>query len=89
MHRLRKNLKRNHAVVHEFENVSPGFVQGFECHDEGFLVSLGLYGSSALQLLDAKGHILKNRPLAADYFAEGCTWLNGKIYQCSAFGRTL
>jgi glutamine cyclotransferase len=74
-------LKMRYRVVHTIENVSPAFIQGFEYHAEGFLVSAGHFGASAIQIRDARGTILQQRKLTGDYFAEGCTRLNGKIYQ--------
>ena len=60
---------------------STSFTQGLFFHAGILYESTGLYGKSTLRKLDTGGTVLLSRPLADRYFAEGCTFLGGGIYQ--------
>ncbi|MBN1131268.1 MAG: glutaminyl-peptide cyclotransferase [Chitinispirillaceae bacterium] len=69
-------------VVAEIPHDSTAFVQGL-FHDGGRLYeSDGLYGQSALRVLDAQsGALLKHVPLEPRYFGEGCAKMGETVVQ--------
>ncbi len=69
-------------VVRKFEHDKNAFTQGFVFF-KGFLYeSTGLKGESTLRKLNPEtGKILKNISIEDDYFAEGITIFDSKIYQ--------
>lgn len=74
------------AYTYEIVNVWPhdpeAFTQGLVFLNDRLLESTGLNGQSTLRRVDlATGRILQQVKLPSEYFAEGMTVLNGKIYQ--------
>lgn len=69
-------------VVTRIAHTPDAFTQGL-VFDQGRLYeSTGLNGQSSLRELDpATGRVLRRRDLAEEFFAEGLTILDGKIYQ--------
>jgi glutamine cyclotransferase len=60
---------------------SPVFTQGLIIHDNTVWESSGLYGKSMLTKWNLKtGRILKQRKFDDNYFAEGLTELNGRLF---------
>ncbi|GAB3956494.1 hypothetical protein GCM10028805_46530 [Spirosoma harenae] len=71
-----------YSVLKSFPHQSSSFTQGLEFHNGILYESTGLNGESKLMQVDlATGSIVKSVSLAAQYFGEGMTILNNKIYQ--------
>jgi glutaminyl-peptide cyclotransferase len=69
-------------IVASMPHDSTGFVQGLFYSGGRLYESLGLYGSSAMRVLDARsGAVIKNVPIDARYFGEGCAKMGGKVVQ--------
>lgn len=72
----------SYEVVNTFRHDSQAFTQGLFFHDGNLYESTGQYGESTLRKVDlTTGKVLKSHAVPEDYFAEGATMLNGKIYQ--------
>ncbi|MDR2064658.1 MAG: glutaminyl-peptide cyclotransferase [Prevotellaceae bacterium] len=74
----------SYSAVKQFPHNTAFFTQGL-FFDEGFLYeSTGQYGNSALmQIEPATGNIVKSVNLGENFFGEGITLINDKIYQLS------
>lgn len=72
----------DYEVVNTFPHDPQAFTQGLVFHKGILLESTGLNGHSSLRKVDlTTGRVRQQRRLSAEYFAEGMTVLNGKIYQ--------
>ena len=60
---------------------STSFTQGLFFRKGRLYESTGLYGKSTIRLLDTAGSVLLNRPLSKGFFAEGCAFFGGRIFQ--------
>ncbi|WP_233498177.1 glutaminyl-peptide cyclotransferase [Meiothermus sp. QL-1] len=69
-------------VVHTFPHDPAAFTQGLVYH-QGFLYEgTGLYGQSSLRKVELEtGRVLKSRALQPEYFGEGITLFQNRIYQ--------
>jgi glutaminyl-peptide cyclotransferase len=72
----------SYQIVNEFPHSQDAFTQGL-VYLEGFLYeSTGLYGQSSLRKVNlADGQILQSITIANQYFAEGITIFQDKIFQ--------
>lgn len=71
-----------YEIVNQFKHDSNAFTQGLAVHNGFFYESTGQYGDSTLRKVEIEsGKVLQKQDLSEDYFAEGMTILNGKIYQ--------
>ena len=71
-----------YEIVNQFKHDSNAFTQGLVVHNGFFYESTGQYGDSTLRKVEIEsGKVLQKKDLSEDYFAEGMTILNGKIYQ--------
>lgn len=71
-----------YVVVDEFPHDSGAFTQGLAFSGAKFYEGTGIEGESSLRLVDLpSGNVLKQKDLAAEYFGEGITVLDGLIYQ--------
>ncbi len=71
-----------YEIVNQFKHDSKAFTQGLVVHNGFFYESTGEYGDSTLRKVEIEsGKVLQKQDLSDDYFAEGMTILNGKIYQ--------
>lgn len=71
-----------YEIVNEYPHDDNAFTQGFAYHNGYFYESTGQYGSSSLRKTDiTTGEILKRLDLDNQYFGEGMTIKNNKIYQ--------
>ncbi len=69
-------------VVNVYPHDREAFTQGLVFRDDKLLESTGQEGESTLRSVDLdSGQILRKVDLPAQYFAEGMTVLNGKVYQ--------
>ena len=71
-----------YEIVNQFKHDSKAFTQGLVVHNGFFYESTGQYGDSTIRKVEIEsGKVLQKQDLSEDYFAEGMTILNGKIYQ--------
>lgn len=72
----------NYTVLNVYPHDTSSFTEGLLLHEGSFLESTGNKGKSKLLSVDVKtGKIKKSVKLGDDYFGEGISVLNGKIYQ--------
>ncbi|AWA30904.1 glutamine cyclotransferase [Flavobacterium magnum] len=71
-----------YKVLNTYPHDISSFTEGLEFYRDTLLEGTGQYGSSKLLKVDYKtGKILKSADLQSQYFGEGITVINGKIYQ--------
>ncbi len=71
-----------YKVLETFPHDIQGFTQGLEFANDTLYESTGQYRQSSLRKTDYKtGEVLQKVTLANEYFGEGLTILNNKIYQ--------
>ncbi|TYB79699.1 glutaminyl-peptide cyclotransferase [Bizionia myxarmorum] len=71
-----------YTIVNEYPHDQTSYTQGLEFHNGELYEGTGQYGGSKLRKVDYKtGEILKNINLSDEYFGEGISILNDKIYQ--------
>ncbi|MFB9052574.1 glutaminyl-peptide cyclotransferase [Formosa undariae] len=69
-------------LLNTFPHDITSYTQGLEFHNDTIYESTGQYEESKLRKIDYKtGAILQNIKLADEYFGEGLTVLNDKLYQ--------
>ena len=69
-------------IINEYPHDITSYTQGLEFHTGELYESTGQYGESKLRKLDYKtGKVLNNINLSKEYFGEGLSILNNKIYQ--------
>ena len=72
----------SYKIINEYPHDIKSYTQGLEFHNGELYESIGQYGESKLRKINYKtGDILKNINLGNQYFAEGITILNDKLYQ--------
>ncbi len=72
----------SYNVLNEYPHDNTAFTEGLEYKDGFLYESTGQYGSSDIRKVDLKtGKVLLSKSLEPQYFGEGLTILNGKIYQ--------
>lgn len=70
-----------YRIINEYPHDKKAFTQGLEFYNGKLYESTGKKGASSLRITDAKtGEVLKKIDLAAQYFGEGITILNDKLY---------
>ncbi len=68
--------------IKKYPHDKKAFTQGFEFHKGTFFEGTGLRGASNLREVDIfTGTVLRSRQLPPEFFGEGITIINGKIYQ--------
>ena len=71
-----------YKILNEYPHDIASYTQGLEFYKGNLYESTGQRGESKLRQVDYKtGEVLKNIDLAKEYFGEGLTVLNDKIYQ--------
>lgn len=71
-----------YEVVATYPHDPKAYTQGLAIHDGTLYESTGQYGESSLRKVELKkGKVKKKLDVPGQYFAEGMTILNGKIYQ--------
>ena len=74
--------KYSYEVVHVYPHDTAAFTQGLIFLDGRLLESTGQEGQSTLRSVDLdSGQVVKKINVPTQYFAEGMTVLNGKVYQ--------
>ena len=72
----------DYEIINEFPRSMNSYTQGLEFYNDTLYESLGRYGKSKLVKVEFRtGKKLKEINLASEYFAEGITILNDKIFQ--------
>jgi glutamine cyclotransferase len=72
----------SYNIINEYPHDITSYTQGLEFYNGELYESTGQYRESKLRKVDYKtGEALKNSDLADEYFGEGLTVLNNKIYQ--------
>ncbi|MFD2573619.1 glutaminyl-peptide cyclotransferase [Spirosoma soli] len=72
----------DYSVVKTYPHQASSFTQGLEFYKGALYESTGLNGQSKLMQVDLPtGAIIKSVPLGEQYFGEGITIVNDKIYQ--------
>lgn len=78
-----------YEIVKTYPHDSKAFVQGLVIHNNVFYESDGLKGKSNVRKVEIEtGKVLDQRALSGDFFAEGLTIFNDKIYQITWQDRT-
>jgi glutamine cyclotransferase len=73
---------KDYTVLNTYKHDINAYTQGLEFYKGILLEGTGQNGESTLRKTDYKtGSVSKSVPLSADYFGEGITVFNGKIYQ--------
>ncbi len=81
--------KFGYKIISSYPHNPNSFTQGLEFHEGILYEGTGQEGSSAIYKTDYKsGKILKEYRLENQYFGEGITILNGKIYQLTYKNQT-
>lgn len=71
-----------YEIVNSYPHDITSYTQGLEFHDDILYESIGQYGKSKLRKLDLEsGEVLQEIELDDQYFAEGLTVLDDKLYQ--------
>lgn len=71
-----------YQVVREYPHDANAFTQGFVIENGVLYESTGLYGESSLRRVKlTSGKVLQSQLLANNYFAEGLTYFDGRLYQ--------
>lgn len=71
-----------YKIINEYPHEISSYTQGLEFYNGELYESTGQYGESKLLKIDYKtADVLQNTDLAAQYFGEGLTILDKKIYQ--------
>ncbi|WP_406683617.1 glutaminyl-peptide cyclotransferase [Seonamhaeicola sp. MEBiC1930] len=71
-----------YEIINEYPHDITSYTQGLEFYNGFLYESTGQYSESKLRKLDYKtGKVLKNINLADEYFGEGLTILNNKVFQ--------
>lgn len=69
-------------IINEYPHDITSYTQGLEFYEDFIYESTGQYKESKLRKIVYKtGEVLKNINLSDEYFGEGLTILNGKLYQ--------
>ncbi|NJW51430.1 glutaminyl-peptide cyclotransferase [Salinimicrobium oceani] len=71
-----------YEIINKFPHATDAYTQGLEFYNNELYESTGHYGSSSLRKVDLQtGEVLQKIDIPANFFAEGITILNGKLYQ--------
>ena len=72
----------SYDIINEYPHDPRAFTEGLEYKDGDLYESTGQYGYSDIRMVDLKtGKVLLSKNMEPQYFGEGLTILNGKIYQ--------
>ena len=71
-----------YEIVKTYKHDGEAFTQGLVVHNGFFYESTGEYGDSTVRKVEIEtGRVLQKKDIAEDYFAEGLTILNDRVYQ--------
>ncbi|THD67975.1 glutaminyl-peptide cyclotransferase [Robertkochia marina] len=78
-----------YEILNTYPHDINAFTQGLEFHDDTLYEGTGRKGKSALRKIDLEsGKVLSEVALNANYFGEGITIMNNKVYQLTWQSRT-
>ncbi|WP_337966508.1 glutaminyl-peptide cyclotransferase [uncultured Flavobacterium sp.] len=73
-----------YKIVNTYPHDTKAFTEGLEFHDGTLYESTGQKGDSYFRSVDYKtGKVIKQVDLPKEYFGEGITFINGKLFQLS------
>lgn len=73
---------KDYTIINTYNHDSNAYTQGLEFYNGILLEGTGQNGESTLRKTDYKtGNVSKSIPLSQEFFGEGITVFNGKIYQ--------
>ena len=79
---VEETLNYTYSVIASFPHDRGAFTQGLVFFNDFFYEGTGLYGQSTLRKVDpATGNVLQMKELNSNYFGEGITIFEEKIYQ--------
>ncbi|PTT02377.1 glutamine cyclotransferase [Flavobacterium sp. HMWF030] len=71
-----------YKIVNTYPHDTKAFTEGLEFHDDVLFESTGQKGDSYIRSVDYKtGKVIKQVDLPKQYFGEGITFINGKLFQ--------
>lgn len=71
-----------YEILNKYPHQPDAYTQGLEFYKNELYESTGQYGSSSLRKVDLQtGEVLRKIDISSEFFAEGITILNDKIYQ--------
>lgn len=72
----------SYSIVNTYPHDTAAFTQGLQWVDGVLFEGAGQYGASDVRRVDLEsGEVLRRQPLADNYFGEGVTVMNGRLYQ--------
>ena len=71
----------NYSIVKVYPHDTSSYTEGLEWRNNSLYESGGSYGTSKLFQTTLEGKTLQSIPLPKEFFGEGMTILNNKIYQ--------
>ena len=72
----------SYQVINQYPHDTAAFTQGLVLQDGRLFESTGLYGSSSLREVDLQtGAVIRSVSVPSQYFAEGMTIFQGKVFQ--------
>ena len=71
----------NYAIVKIYPHDTASYTEGLEWKNNSLYESGGNYGSSKIFRYTLDGKTIKSIPVSKEFFGEGITILNNKIYQ--------
>jgi len=73
-----------YKIVNSYPHDTKSFTEGLEFHEGRLFESTGQKGASYFREIDYKtGKVIKQVDLPQEYFGEGITFINGKLFQLS------
>ncbi len=72
---------QSYTVVKSYPHDPKAYTQGLVWNGTGFFESTGRYGQSTLRETTLQGKVIRSVSVDKQYFAEGLSWLGGKLYQ--------
>ncbi len=71
----------HYEIITSYPHDPSSYTQGLIWQADHLIESTGLYGESVLRRVDLDGSIIQELRLGPEYFGEGLTELDGKLYQ--------
>jgi glutamine cyclotransferase len=71
----------HYEIIASYPHDPSSYTQGLIWQADHLIESTGLYGESVLRRVDLDGSIIQELRLGPEYFGEGLTELDGKLYQ--------
>ncbi len=81
--------KFTYKVINTFPHNPEAYIQGFLVMDDRFIESTGQYGRSTLMKTKLNGDVINRISLEDQFFGEGCTVWDDKIYQLTWHEQTV